>query len=432
MRRLSVTFLFTHQQRWTVCDRLTDFHTHVLDPSVHFPLLQELKPDSALRERLREVRQYFERKRGKVKLRDLMVLAHLLKVWGGAGMQGEEKLILEQVLRLTEVLYQHNLREIQPLLREIMRLLAGCCGAFRQLQQSILTRSIVEQAKLPLGCHCTELLDILSDYFNLSPHGSQEPAARLLLLNSIRRYLQRLETRSAAPSLLKIYDVWLEEVQLDYCKACVSASAGLMSDLHTLTLVMEALEMSGVGWDKARVYRRTLEDASDVDYEAVRGVVREVLAMYLEWLEKYVEAEGLSSNREPLPLYPVLTDILQRYSLCVLPLLSRLLLSLDRKLACVHYIPLVCGTATGKVTVAARLKDLPTYSAHILLTPHLSSAPSLPPSVKAVILTSEGEIDARLVAYCRGRKMVLAVAVDCLPPPTCVEVHVFPSTLTFM
>lgn len=368
-----------------------------------------------------------------MKLKDLLVLAHLLKSWGEAGWQGEEKLILEQVLRLVEVLCQHNSWETQPLLREIMRLLAGCSRAFRQLQQSILTRRMVEQAKLPLGCHCTELLDILSDYFNLSPHGSQEPAARLILLNSIRRYLQRLETRSAAPSLLKIYDVWLEEVQLDYCKASIGASAELLSDLHILTLVMEALEMSGVGWDKAKVYRRALEGgwyASDVDYEAVRGVVREVLAMYLDWLGKYADAEGLNSNREPLPLYPVLTDILQRYSLCILPLLSRLLLSLDHKLSSVHYIPLVCGTATGKVT--DKLTDLPLYSACIFLTPHLSNPISLPSSVKAVILTSQGEIDARLVAYCRGRKMVLAVAVDCLPPPTCVEVHVSPSALTFM
>jgi len=365
------------------------------------------------------------------------VLAYLLKWWGETGVSGEEKLVLEQTLRLAELLYQHNSKEIQPLLREIMRLLASCSRTFRQLQQSILTRRMVEQAKLPLGCHCEELLDTLSEYFNLSSHGSQEPKARLVLLNPIRRYLQQLETRSSAPSLLKIYDVWLEEVQLEYCKASVSAGSELVSDLHTLTLVMEALEISGVGGEKARGFRRAVEgawDASDVDYVGVRGVLREVMAMYLDWLGKYADAESLNSNREPLPLYPVLTDILQRYSLCILPLLSRLLSNLDHLLSTPFYIPLVCGTATGKVIATSRLTDLPqSYSSLILLTPHLStSTPCLPSSVKAIILTRETDIDVRLVAYCRGRKMVLAIAVDCSPPPTCVEVRVTISTLTLM
>lgn len=200
---------------------------------------------------------------------------------------------------------------------------------------------------------------------------------------------------------------------------------------------MEVFELSGICPDQTRVYRKTLEEScysNPVDYESLRTLACEILAMYMDWLGKYILTEETEAYQRPLLLNTVITDVIDRYSHCLFPLFTSLIRSLSQRLGAPYYLPLVLGTATGKVHFSNSGLDLPTaYFSLILMTPHLPAHPSsLPSSVQALILTRDQAIDPRFITHCKARHLLLAISLDCVPAPTAVEVHVTSGGVTFM
>ena len=441
-RKLEVKFAFTKSVRWVVHDKFGVCAAHVLDLRVKYPLFEQLKEDGNLGEWLPIICRHFELRAENVTLEDFLVLDYLFRYCSGSPPIPESKFSLEHCLRLTELLIHHSTWEIEPLIHSILRGLSRCSVSFNKLSRTVLDRTLVESARVPMGCHSQEVFEFLIDYMNFSP-APEQATARTVILNGVRRSLRKMRERSATPELLLIYDIYLEDVTGAYIEDNFvrGSDDNLLTEMHKITIILESLGLSGVCSEMTRGYISTLESVWHSNemgshLESLKGLLLDILAAHIDWLSRYSRVEGLAHLEDPLDLKSQLGDIGTRYTHFLFPTLSRALLKLDQEMRTPHYIPLKTGTAVGKVVMVDRLEEIPTaYNSVIAILSQRADSTKLCENVKAVLMLKEIEFDSKLVAYCQAKQILLAVVSERRIPAnvtSCVQVHVFQDSLSFV
>lgn len=437
-RHLDLQLRFTNNLSVTVQDQLQRPETHHVDSRQGVSLLQELSEDGSLRDQVKCLSSYIVTRGDNVTLKDLLALTHYFRHVESQHRPSESRHLQQSLLKLAGALVQVSTEEIEPVVRDILWHMAACCLPLRLLMQSITDRSAVESGRLGLG-RASQLADLLGHLFNDS---SEEYMARSLTLNAVRRTLRRLKPR-CREEVTWFYDIWLEETQLRYIEErfSVAGSANLPAEVHKLTIILEALELSCVCSSELAALRTSLEsiwqphEESRDFLESVKGVLIDLLDTVLRWLARYSFPEALQAFPDQLGLRDTLVTIGSKYLRVLLPILWETLLCTDRLMQVDHYVPLCKGTAIGKVLEIDSLGDIPSnYSAVIAVLKREASGHSVPESVKAILLLTE-QLDSKLLTYCHAHHIVLALVSSRLLPERldlCVQVHVFDDCIEFL
>lgn len=437
-RHLDLQLRFTNTLSISVQDTLPRPETHHLDSRQGVSLLQELSEDGSLRDHAKSLGSYMSAKGDNVTLKDLLALAHYFRYVQTQCRPSDSRHLQQSLLKLAGTLVQISTEEIEPVVRDILGNMAACCQPLRLLMQSITDRSAVESGRLGLG-RDSELADLLGHLFNDS---SEEYMARSLTLNAVRRTLRRLKLRCRT-EVAWYYDIWLEETQLRYIEERfpTAGSANLPAEVHKLTIILEALELSCVCTSELAAIRKSLEsiwqphEESKEFLESVKGVLLDLLDTVLRWLARYSAPEALQAFPDQLGLRDTLLAIGSKYLRVLLPILWQTLLCADRLMQVNHYIPLCKGAAIGKVLEVDSFADVPaTYTSVVAVLKREPTGHSVPESVKAILLMTE-QLEAKLLTYCHVHHIVLAHVSRSLLPERldlCVQVHVFDDCIEFL
>jgi len=429
-----VHFAFSKQLTCTVNDQFEASGMHLVSVR-SLPLLANLSEAGSLYDHLHALCQFFEGKQPT--LQDFLCAAYLFRHWEATGAETESKQALELLLRLTEALVGWSTEEIEPVVRDILSCMARCSLPFWKLMHGVLDRSLVESGRVPLGCHSDELCEFLLDFLNVS-QAPEESTTRTLVLNSVRRSLRKLHDRSSTPCLLLLYDVCLEQLVMRYITE-FPLEASLLPQLHRLSLVLEALELSSVCPEASRSYCQELDSVwraaealSEDSLEPVKSLLLDLLRTILRWSARYAAEDVLSAD--PLCLSDLLQSISQKYTRLLLPTLIHTLSLLD---SCAHhprYLPILPGSAQGKVLLLSRLAQVPSdLPAALVILTDTDNSQTLPKNTKALMLLQDISLDSRLVAYCVLHHVPLAIIAQV---PSDVEgktqVHIFEDSLDFV
>lgn len=376
------------------------------------PLLVNLSEAGSLYDHLLALCQFFESKQPT--LQDFLCAAYLFRHWEATGVETESKQALELLLRLTEALVGWSTEEIEPVVRDVLSCMGRCSVPFWKLMHGVLNRELVEAEKVPLGCHSDELFEFVLDFLNVS-QAPGDSTTRTLVLNSVRRSLRKLRERSSTPCLLLLYDVCLEQLAMRYISE-FSVETNLLSQLHLLSLELEALELSSVCPEACRSYCQELETVwqtaevpSEASLEPIKSLLLDVLRTVLRWSASYVAENVLPPD--PLRLSDLLQSTSCKYTGLLLPTLSRTLLQLDSGMHRPHYLPILPGSAQGKALLLSSLSQVPSDLPAVLVV--LTDVPelhTLPKNIKAVILQRDIDLNSNLITYCLIHGIPLAIS----------------------
>ena len=438
-RHLDLQLYFTNTLSITITDVLQRVETHRVSSRQGMPILQELAIDGSLRDHVKVLSAYITGRGDNTTLKDLLLLAHFFRFIETQRRPSESRHVQQYLLKLATTLVQLSTEEIEPVVRDIIWHMAACCQPLRLMMQSITERSTVETGRLGFS-RASELIDLLENLLNDS---SEECMTRALTLNAVRRSLQRIKSRTRRVEIALLYDIWLEETQLRYIEErfSVADAPNLEAEVHKLTIILEALELSGVCSYEMATLRTSLEsiwqphEQSREFLESVKGVLLDLLDTVLRWLGRYSSPEALQNSPDPLNLRETLAAIGARYVQVLLPILWQTLVFADRMMQVDHYVPLCKGAAIGKVLEVESLADIPAaYTAVVAVLRQEPTAHSVPDRVKAILLITE-QLDAKLLTYCHAHRVVLALVSRRLLPERLdvyVQVHVFDDSIEFL
>ena len=435
-RKLEVRFDFTNQLCCTIQDQFEVSSSHTITARC-LPLFSNLTESGSSYDDIQVICEYFETRQPS--LQDFLCAAFMFRNLSVSGLGSESKQSLEVMLRLVAALETWSSDEVEPVIRDILDSMALCNVSFWNLMHRILDRNVVESEKVPLGCHSPELHEFLLDLLNSSQVEVDSAACtkRIVVINSIRRCLRRLVTRSSTPCLILLYDVCLEQLTWKYAHDLAHENC-LASQLHCLSLVLEALELSSVCSESFRTYSHGLESLwncselpCESSLETGKSLLLDLLRTVLAWKTDYIINYAVQSD--PLQLSELLTSIIGKSLQLLFPLLSSILSLLDEHMHRPLYLPVVTGSAEGSIFQVSDVNQIPADAPSVIaVLPSLPLTPTLPVNIKAVIVQGCIDLTSALVTFCSIHSIPLLSTTQPLPTSTIRQVHIFEDSIDFI
>ena len=440
-RRLDLHFSFTDQLTWTVQDSFEERSVHVIEPKARLPLLSSLADEGSVYDHLQVLCGYFEGRGRDATLMDYLAAAHLFRYWASKGKETESKQSLDLMLRLSETLLSYMTPEIEPIVRDIIEGMEKCSIPFWKVSHSVLDRDLVESGDVPLGCKSEELFEFLTDFLNVS-EGS-DTTARTVVLNSVRRCLRKLRASSSTPDLLFLYDNCLSYAENKYTADFHPDSTRLLTALHRVTIILDALELSSICALEARQLSHALNDVwhSERDLhghmEPIKGLLVEATMTIVRWSARYANAEVAPGEGDILGLKDLLGQIGRKAVRGLFPTLTHAMRLVDAAMLVPHYYPINPRTAEGKVVKLGSIMELPTVASPLIaIVSDVSQwRKALPDTLKAVIVVQDVDLSSKFVSQCLAQQIGLAVvSPDRIPSnvESRSQVHIFEDSLDFV